>query len=76
MRRLLFLAVLFVGCTESNDKATTEWIEQAEKPIVCRSYRVNGATLDKEYTLIDATGRVYATGWVSLDLPDTLKGDK
>tara|TARA_R110002167_G_scaffold365795_1_gene591443 strand:- start:312 stop:620 length:309 start_codon:yes stop_codon:yes gene_type:complete len=70
----LVLCLVFIGCkNDSNVKNTIEWIEKADKPIMVIYYNTNGMTMEKRYTLIDAKSKVYNTGCVELNLPDTLK---
>jgi hypothetical protein len=76
MKKLSILVALFLlGCTRWNDEAAIKWIKQAPKPIICRQGVINGMNYDVEYTLIDASGDIYVTGFTTLRLPDTLKGE-
>jgi hypothetical protein len=76
MKRIwVLLLMLFVGCsTDANDQATIKWLSEAKKPVICTKGVMNGMNYDQEYTLIDADGKIYTTGYTTLRLPDTLKG--
>lgn len=76
MRTLIVtvILVLMVGCaTDEADLATAQWIKAAKKPVVCRQAVLQGLTNTMQWTLIDADGNVYQSGWSRLALPDTIK---
>lgn len=71
---LLILLILFslIGCGRSdNEIAAAEWIKNSKKPVYC--YVVVSGDLGTKYTLIDAETKVYSTGFVWMNLPDTIK---
>ena len=71
---LCMLAMVFIGCadTDRNEERAAEWVSRASKPIVCKIHCTNGWDMDRKYTLVDAKGNIYQTGWVSMTLPDTI----
>lgn len=73
MKKYIFPLLLLSSCYEGNTKATIEWIESHEHPIVVRMAYCNGEFSARGYTLIDAHGKIYDTGLLQLNLPDTLK---
>ena len=66
---LILLIILFYSCV-NNEQKTIEWIEKAEKPIICRKFgfRNNGEI----YTLYSNDGKIYNTNKIYLSLPDTI----
>lgn len=73
---LLTLTILSImGCSHlDNEQKTIEWVRKSEKPIVCRLYWSN--EIGNKYTLIDANGNIYNTGYVDFRLPDTIKSTR
>ena len=72
---VISLIVMLVSCTSNNNKKTAEWIEQNKKPIICTKTTMNGLTMNWRYGLQSADNKFYATGEVSLALPDTIKAE-
>jgi hypothetical protein len=71
MKKLLLLSCVFAFCGCTHNEETINWIATAKKPVVIKLY--NTAFLkNNRYTLIDANGNIYDTGWTSLALPDTI----
>lgn len=56
----------------TGEEKTEKWISEHQKPIVCK-FNKQSLLAEKSYTLIDANGKIYSTGFVELTLPDTLK---
>jgi len=75
MKKLIILLLLLVltSCSNINEDNTKKWIENAQKPILCRQYGTTNGFNQVLYTLIDADGNVYSTGRIYFNLPDTLK---
>ncbi|MFA5803684.1 MAG: hypothetical protein WC879_03480 [Melioribacteraceae bacterium] len=64
--------VCFVGCSNTdNEQATVDWVKKAKKPIKC--IFLGGNDLGNKYTLLDADGNLFATGFVWMKFPDTIK---
>jgi hypothetical protein len=74
MKTILLLLICFsmIGCSSADNNGTTDWILKAHKPIICRS-EIRGESGYRYWTLIDADGKVYASGSTTLLLPDTIK---
>jgi hypothetical protein len=70
---LIGLSALLVGVAGcgNNNNGTAEWILKAQKPIICK-YSGEYWNGHREWTLIAADGQVYATGGVTMQLPDTI----
>ncbi len=74
MKRILMCAIVFVilGCSYvDNEEAAIRWVRTAKKPILC-NLSVSGE-LGNKWTLIDANGEVFQTGFTNMRLPDTIK---
>lgn len=73
--RYLLLALLFVGCSDSDElKSMNDWIVTAKKPIIVNSRMANGITESRQWTLVDADGKVFLSDKIyRLALPDTIK---
>lgn len=56
----------------SGEEKTIKWINEHQKPIVCRFHK-QSMMVENSYTLIDAKGVVFTTGFIDMALPDTLK---
>ena len=72
---LLLTTVLLLSCSpvkEDTQKAI-EWINSAKKPIKVYNHRMNGWTMNYDYTLIDSCGIIYYTNEIDLTLPDTIR---
>jgi hypothetical protein len=70
---LIIAVIIFSNCsTSENETATIKWIGTHKKPIVCNKSTINEKG-DSNYTLIDADGNIYNTGYTTFELPDTIK---
>lgn len=70
MKRLMFVLVILILSSCNNSDKTIKWIESNEKPIICKFAGMN--EFGKRYTLLSASGKIYNTGMVKLELPDTI----
>lgn len=71
MKKLLIILSLgLIGC--GNETPAIEWVKEAKKPIIC-DYTGSNALGFSIYTLIDADGNMYVTGYVTMSFPDTIK---
>ena len=58
----LLTTVLLLSCSVKNDtQEAIKWINSAKKPIKVYNHRMNGWTMNYDYTLIDSSGTIYYT---------------
>lgn len=67
---LTFMLLGLLGCREAS---VPVWITDHRHPIVCMLSSHNNETNWNRYTLFDADGNVFDTGYCPLILPDTIK---
>jgi len=72
---LIVLALLLQSCfAPSNEELTWNWIHSARKPIVCVKLDTNGDGAMYLLHTGDSLNRYeYTTGYVHLNLPDTIR---
>ncbi len=68
------VAVFIFSCTDKADKEAVHWINNSKKPIICKGSRTN-FNYERQWTLINADGKIFTTGFTSLNLPDTINGN-
>ena len=69
----IFAIFILIACDNSGvrEQATIKWVESAERPIICKKY--SRGELYAIYTLFSANGKVFTTGCVRMEFPDTIK---
>lgn len=70
---LLFALFLLASCGEQNQRLAEKWVSTAKKPILCRRVESENANSEQCWTLVDANGNVYNTGFGYYNFPDTIK---
>lgn len=78
---VLLLMIFMVSCLtpaqkshiEKNEKATIDWINEHEKPIIVTKGRKNEFTYYYNATLVDKNSVMYSSGDILMALPDTIK---